>query len=161
MGTAALLYIFSSAPDGYRRGGKRLVRGENAVDASTLTEDQLAQLHADPLLVVGEFAVDADIPSLTHSLALATTDQAAPGQGGGDPGALVPGALSGDVTGSMTLAQIFAELSPDNKEHFTGAGLPQLPILEQKAGRKVSAEERSAAWAEYKAQQHTQQQTGA
>lgn len=44
--------VVCSAASGYRRAGAVLSQGENLLDAEQFTEEQLAQLHADPRLTV-------------------------------------------------------------------------------------------------------------
>ena len=46
------LLVISSAHDGYRRGGQAFGCGRNLVRTADFTADQLAQLMADPRLVV-------------------------------------------------------------------------------------------------------------
>ncbi|MEE2025032.1 HI1506-related protein [Alkalimonas mucilaginosa] len=134
---AKLLFIVCAAHTGYRRGGIRFVQGENTVETENLTAEQLQQIHQDPLLVVGEYA---------DSISL--QDEA--NKGSGTQGPVGDGTLSAAVTG-LTLEQAFAQLQPDNPDHFTQSNQPQLSALEQLTGRRVTAAERNEAWAAYQA----------
>lgn len=134
---AKLLLVICAAHSGYRRGGIRFTKGENTVDAENLTTEQLQQIHQDPLLVVGEYA---------DSLSL----QGEADQSGGTQGRLGDGTLPATVT-ELSLEQAFAQLQPDNPDHFTQSNQPQLSALEQLTGRRVTASERNEAWATYQA----------
>ena len=152
---AKLLFIVCAAHTGYRRGGVRFTKGENTVDTEKLSAEQLQQINADPLLVVGEYADGIELASLDEPTAknlLSQTDK-----GGDTQGTLGNGTLSNGVT----LEQAFAQLQPDNKEHFTGAGLPQLDALEKLVGHKVTSAERAEAWAAYQAKLATGNTGGA
>lgn len=145
---AKLLFVVCAAHSGYRRGGIRFTKGENTVDTEKLSAEQLEQINNDPLLVVGEYADGISLASLDEPTAknlLPQTDQNSNSQG-----PLGDGALSGGVN-TLTLEQAFSQLVPDNKEHFTGAGLPQLDALEHLVGHKVTSAERTEAWEAYKA----------
>lgn len=158
---AKLLLVVCAAHTGYRRGGVRFTKGENTVDAEKLSAEQLQQINADPLLVVGEYADGISLASLDEPTAKSLLPQT--NQGGNTQGPLGSGALSDTVKkdDALTLEQAFALLQPDNKEHFTGTGLPQLDALEQLVGHKVTSAERNEAWEAYKAKLATTGTEGA
>lgn len=148
---AKLLFIVCAAHTGYRRGGVRFKQGENTVDAEKLSATQLEQINNDPLLTVGEYADGLSLAQLASQ----TSDGLLPkaNQGSNTQGGLGDGALSGAVNQDqpLTLEQAFAQLQPDNPDHFNKSNLPQLDTLERLVGRAVTAAERNAAWAEYQA----------
>lgn len=148
---AKLLFIVCAAHTGYRRGGVSFKQGENTVEAEKLSATQLEQINSDPLLTVGEYADGISLASLDEPTAkdlLPKTNQSGDTQGG-----LGDGALSDAVNQDqpLTLEQAFAQLQPDNPDHFNKSNLPQLDTLERLVGRAVTAAERNAAWAEYQA----------
>jgi len=143
---AKLLFIVCAAHSGYRRGGVRFTKGKNTVDTEKLSTEQLEQIQRDPLLVVGEYADGISLASLDEPTAKELLPKT--NKGGNSQGTLGDGTLSGAVT---TLEQAFAQLQPDNKDHFTSTGLPQLDVLEKLIGRKVTSAERGEAWIAYQA----------
>lgn len=145
---AKLLFVVCAAHSGYRRGGVRFTKGENTVDTEKLSAEQLKQINNDPLLIVGEYADGISLASLDKPTAKNLLPET--NKGGNSQGPLGDGALSGGVN-TLTLEQAFAQLQPDNKEHFTGNGLPQLDALEKLVGHKVTSVERTEAWEAYKA----------
>lgn len=149
---AKLLFVVCAAHDGYRRGGVRFNKGENTVDTGPLSKEQLQQIGNDPLLVVGEYAEGCSLEDVA-TLAQQLPEQA--GEGHAQQGALVSGALPGDLAlqDVLTLEQAFLQLEPDNKDHFNAKGLPNIAVLENLLGRKVTAAERDEAWAAFKAKQ--------
>lgn len=50
------------------------------------------------------------------------------------------------------ICDAIAILDPDDPDQFTNAGLPQVDALEEVMGEDITAAERDAAWAQYKAQ---------
>lgn len=144
---AKLLFVVCAAHSGYRRGGVRFTKGENTVDAEKLSAEQLQQINNDSLLIVGEYADGLSLASLDEPTAKNLLPEA--NQGGNSQGPLGSRALSDGV--KLTLEQAFAQLQPDNKEHFTGTGLPQLDALERLVGHKVTSAERAEAWEAYQA----------
>jgi len=143
---AKLLFVVCAAHSGFRRGGVRFTKGENTVDTEKLTAEQLQQIESEPLLIVGEYADGISLASLDEPTAKKLLPET--NQGGNSQGTLGDGTLSGAVT---TLEQAFAQLQPDNKDHFTSTGLPQLDVLEKLIGRKVTSAERGEAWTAYQA----------
>lgn len=137
------IVIISSAHDGYRRGGVRLAKGENIFPADKFTHAQVEQLQSDPLLYCAYHSDGLSVEDFSNTTLLQTQTN----QGGDTQGALGDGTLSDGV--KLTLEQAFAQLQPDNKDHFTGTGLPQLDALEKLVGHKVTSAERAEAWAAY------------
>ncbi|MBY6223563.1 HI1506-related protein [Ferrimonas balearica] len=111
------------AHTGYRRAGLAFEKGDNTLDATGLTEAQLAQITADPRLRL---------------------------EGQGDSVSAVSGAAISSAP-ALTLAQALAQLQPDNPDHFTQSGKPKTEALEALVKQPVSAKARDSVWAEYQA----------
>jgi hypothetical protein len=139
--------VLSSAHDGYRRGGQSFVPGQNHFALSLFNAAQLQQLATDPRLVVlppSNFNASNDADGAASITAM--TD------------------ATGPVLASLetfapieTLEQAFSLLLPDNPDHFTNNGLPQIPALKLMLKRDISAAERNDAWEAFK----TKSQAGA
>lgn len=117
------LRVVCLAHTGYRRAGLAFEKGDNALDASRLTEAQLAQITADPRLRL---------------------------EGQGDNTSSEPTAPVSSAP-ALTLAQALAQLQPDNPAHFTQSGKPKTEALEALVKQPVSAKARDSAWAEHQA----------
>lgn len=140
--TSALV-IHCLAHSGYRRAGVGFVKGENHFKANTFTESQLVQLEADPRLKVvhaDEQAGQADQSTLSQ-------------------GPLASTAVDGGLSTGLSFSDAIAQLTPNDKAHFTAGGKPQCDALSQLMGNAVTAGERDALWADYQAAQ--QQSEGA
>ncbi len=135
--------VLSSAHDGYRRGGQSFVPGQNHFALSLFSAAQLQQLATDPRLVVlptsnCSAANDADGAAIITAM----TD---------DTGQTGPVVTLETYAPIETVEQAFSLLLPDNPDHFTSAGLPQLPALKLMLKRDISAAERNDAWEAFKA----------
>lgn len=176
--TLRLALITCFAHHGYRRAGVGFCEGENKFHADDFSESQLKQLDDDPRLKLELIDVES------HELAAASSSDALHGHLSGDTVSLEKvgsqtnetkqdeGALVGDglgVTGSegdtgksviksLSFAEAILELSPDNKEHFTGDGKPQCDVLSKLMGEPVSASERDALWSAFKVEQAANQE---
>lgn len=117
-------YAISASRDGFRRAGRAWTRAATVVAADDITEAQLEQLRADPNITVTETAA----PEAAPSVAAAAPEDVATLRG-----LLIRAAMRG--------------LDPDNPDHFTKAGLPEVAALKQATGlESVSAAERSELW---------------
>lgn len=132
MATHDFVIVKNSAHSGYRRAGIKFAQGDNRL--AELTPAQLAQINNDPYLAL---------------VAAASAEPAPAADGAHSGGQLDPAALAEP----LTLAQAIQRLDPQNPDHYTSTGLPQLDALEQLVGHKVSAKQRDAALAELKAQE--------
>lgn len=131
------ILIISSAHPGYRRAGLALDSGTNVIAAHHLTDAQLAMLEADPRLVVA--AGETENPA-------AKTD---PGGSAAQPlgDSPLPDPLA------VLLGDAIAQLDPQNPDHFTSGGKPQVDALSDITYQPVSAAQRDAAWMAYQTQQ--------
>ncbi|MCH4295572.1 HI1506-related protein [Shewanella sp. 3B26] len=129
----AVLIAVCLAHDGYRRAGLSFKRGENKLDPESLSEDQVAALEADPRILLelrspdGEPVPQSALVSAPGSLDTANGDKA------------------------LSFAEAVATLEPDNREHFTSGGKPQLEVLGKLMGKTLTAAERDAQWLAYQA----------
>ncbi len=123
--TTKTILVQCLAHSGYRRAGLVFDQGKNELSADKVTSAQLAQINADARLSIIE-----DSP-VTDSASSGTVE-------GGD--------------NSLSLIDAIKQLDPDNTDHFTSGGKPQVDALEKLMGKSVSAAERDAAWAELQAQ---------
>ena len=136
--------VLSSAHDGYRRGGQSFVPGKNSFALSLFSAAQLQQLATDPRLVVlppSNFSAANDADGA--AIITAMTDDT------GQTGPIL--ATLETFAPIETLEQAFSLLLPDNPDHFTNNGLPQLPALKLMLKRDISAAERNDAWDAFKA----------
>lgn len=133
--------VLSSAHDGYRRGGQSFVPGKNHFALSLFNAAQLQQLATDPRLVV--------LPPSDCSASNDADGAAAMTDATGQAGPVL--ATLETFAPIETLEQAFSLLLPDNPDHFTNNGLPQLPALKLMLKRDISAAERNDAWEAFKA----------
>ncbi|MCE7638384.1 HI1506-related protein [Vibrio fluvialis] len=127
--TNPIIIVKNAAHAGYRRAGLALQEGENRFDKAKVTDAQLAQLKADPRLAV-------------------TVETGETAQAGDSSGALVgsnqPTSLANAAM--QPLVDAIKQLNPENEEHFTKAGKPELKPLSAILGREVKAAERDEVW---------------
>lgn len=123
MATQNVIKIRSVTPR-FRRAGMVFTRSETTIDASDLTNDQIALLKSEPNLVVTE-----------AEQTLKDTETQA------------------DVNKAASLVSLIHELDVDDQSMWTTSGKPQASALENLHGGSVSAKERDAAWDAYQAQQ--------
>lgn len=127
--TNKTLLVKCLAHTGYRRAGLVFTKGNNEVALDKVTPAQLAQVKADARLLIIE-------------------SEAAPS-----------GDTSGPVAGGdnvLSLVEAIKQLDPENSDHFTSGGKPQVDALSKLVGAPVSAASRDEAWAEVQAQAQTQ-----
>nr|WP_086937490.1 HI1506-related protein [Thaumasiovibrio occultus] len=128
MSNEAKILVICAAASGYRRAGMAFERGENHIEATAVTDTQLAQLSADPRLTVNRPDAQASAPTTP-------------------PKSLVSGELGEPLTFELAVAQ----LSQDNPDHFTSGGKPQVNALETLMQQPVSAKQRDEWWQAYQA----------
>lgn len=130
---AEKIVVINSGRAGYRRAGFSLAAGRNELDAAKVDEAKLAKLQADSRLTV-------IVPSPS-----AASDSAA--------GLLATSELPTAVAvEQQALLAAMAQLEPDNPDHFTTTGKPQVDVLGALLGEPISAAERDAAWEQYQSE---------
>lgn len=136
--TLRLAVITCLAHHGYRRAGIGFCKGENKFPAEDISETQLAQFEADPRLNVSFKDMDPQAEKVS-------LDEGTLGDGGlGVTGSV--GDVDKQVIKALSFAEAIIELTPDNKEHFTGDGKPQCDVLSKLMGEPISASERDRLW---------------
>lgn len=125
-----LIIVINAAHDRYRRAGIGFSKGENVFQPDTLSGAQIAAIEADPRLRISERAAGAPDPTKETG-------------GPSDPQGTVD---TDGVDSPVTLAAAIGLLDPENEDHFTKSGKPQLDALAGLMGKPVSAAERDAAW---------------
>lgn len=121
------IVVLCKAHTGYRRAGVQFTKGENEISLDHISPTQLAQIQADPRLVVksGEGQGDGEA-----------------NQGSGSEKLLEPDGMANGVS----FADAVAKLDASNAEHFTGSGKPQVAALSELMGQTLSAKDRDEAW---------------
>lgn len=120
---------------GFRRAGRAWTVEPVDVPLSDLSEAQVAQLKAEPLLVVAEITIGAPVAK--------SADPA-----GGFGAAPAP---SGPAERQAAILAATAKLDPANAANWTAAGSPATAALAGALGWVVTAAERDAAWAQHQA----------
>lgn len=117
-----------AASEGFRRAGRAWGRTAEVVPRGELTDEQVAQLEADPNIDVTPCGPEgfAGVPA---------------------PAAVeVRAATVAELRAELLQAGI-AALVPGQDDHWTAAGLPEVAALRTITGlASISADERSAAW---------------
>jgi hypothetical protein len=135
----------TSKREGFRRAGLAHSANPAHYFDDHFTAEQLAALKAEPMLVVEELPDDAETELVVS-----------PGEAQGERLPPIPLQEFGpqhevDVD---YLAKFIQDLDPENKEHWTAAGLPQCDALADLVQQPVSASMRDAAWSRYQAMSH-------
>lgn len=144
--------------DGFHRCGVPHPASPVEYPAGHWSEEQLERLRAEPMLVVADTADGpaADVPAKVLDCALAAL-RAAPADEvrefvkhlSEDPKTRAKIGVAAGRRSQLIAAA--AVLDPDNPDHFTRSGKPEIRALEAASGMTdVSAAERDAAWEDYR-----------
>ena len=130
-------FAISAHRDGFRRAGRAWNREATTVAAGELTEEQLDQLQSDPNITVTPCAPEGPAAggAGTASAGVAPSPQEV---------------LRGLPVPELRAALIRAAmrgLDPDNPDHFTTSGAPEIAALKQATGlSSITAAERNTLW---------------
>ena len=144
--------------DGFHRCGVPHPVSPVEYPAGHWSEEQLERLRAEPMLVVADTADGpaADVPADVLDRALAALRAAPAGEVreflkrlSEDP--KIRAEIGFAAGRRFRLVAAVAGLDPDNPDHFTRSGKPEVRALEAASGlTDVGAAERDAAWKDYR-----------
>lgn len=125
--------IVTSVGLSFRRAGIRFTQQETKLMVDDLSNDQVEAIKSEKNLIVKEVEVEEqDQDSKTT----------APGNDQDNGGGL-----------TEKLVEAISQLDPENPEHYTGKGVPQLEALQTLVGVKVTAAQRDEAFKAFSEQQ--------
>lgn len=125
--------IVTSVGASFRRAGMRFTKQETTLMVDDLSEEQVEAIKSEKNLVVKETEVEE--PDQGSKTTPSGNDQ--------DNGDDLP----------AKLIEAIGQLDPENSEHYTGKGVPQLDALAELVGQKVTAAQRDEAFAAFSEQQ--------
>ena len=139
-------FAISATRDGFRRAGRAWSREAAIVAAEDLTDAQLEMLRADPNITVTPCAPPEDPEDAA----------AAPAAGPNRSPAEVARDMSRSELRAALIHVACRQIDPDNPDHVTKAGLPEIAELKRQTGLvDVSAGERDEAWLAVLAERET------
>ncbi len=162
--------VRSVSKRGRRRAGFRFGPEPTLLGPGDLTEEQAMAIAGDPELVVEMLdGADESPPAQTGASNSKTPPAGEPPEGAaaelGPDGA--PGTGDGGTAGGggnerqEALIAAIGGLDRKNKEHFTGAGVPQVDALKAATGfNDISAAERDTVWSIYQAKSDLAEKVG-
>ncbi|TQQ34448.1 HI1506-related protein [Vibrio cholerae] len=140
--TMQTILVICAAHSGYRRAGVEFQKGENVFAGDSFSDNQIAQIEADPRL---KFVLQANAAEITPIT-----------QGDNTAGLLD----STGVSTALSFGDAIAQLDRNNPDHFTSAGKPQLGALEPLMQQPLTAKQRDELWEAHNALPDTTQSEG-